>query len=190
MNCITHNDVPAVASCQHCNVGLCSECVHSFLQTDNKPLCKNCSKVYVDANLEMLHSELAGLKTKKIIWSIILVLGALLIVFDITSATSSGLMIVGILVWSLAGFIDRFRKKRENPDVQWAIKSSVIEGNLLARGDSTIWFYWLGNFLVTLTIMLIRGIFFPFFYLYFMLTADKKVKTEIARIKELGESLN
>lgn len=72
MNCAFHNELAAVAACQNCSVGLCNECIDKGLRIDNKPTCKKCSLEYINTALDELDTEKAKIKTRKIIWTIIL----------------------------------------------------------------------------------------------------------------------
>lgn len=106
MNCAFHNELAAVAACQNCSVGLCNECIDKGLRIDNKPTCKKCSLEYINTTLDELDTEKAKIKTRKIIWTIILVLGAAFVIYDffINPDGKEGLFLVGFFIWGLAGF--------------------------------------------------------------------------------------
>lgn len=186
MNCVNHQEVVAVASCSHCGVGLCKECVGEFLKSDNKPLCKECSLKYVDEGLKELQEELSQLKTKKIIWSILLIVGLAALALTEIPTPNGGGVFFACLIWSIAGFFDRAKRKIEYE--KGRTQQSVMRDAMMERdayNDGSIWIVWLFKLLFAL----IRGMFFPIFYAILMISGDKEIQSEIARLTELKVQL-
>lgn len=187
MNCVNHQEIVAVASCNHCSVGLCKQCIDQFLRFDNKPLCKECSLKYVDEGLAELDNSLLQLRTKKIIWSIILLIGLVFIVLAWLEPNGSDAIfkyLVGFFIWSLAGFSDRFQRNENRALDKSAMSEALLERDMYK--DGTIWIAWLFKF----AFAIIRGIFFPIFYALLMLNGNKKLHNEIANLKELKEKVS
>ncbi len=67
MNCIIHNDTPAVGSCGKCGCGICSACVQNSIKADgiDKPVCVNCAVEGVGLYIEYLKTLLKATRTKK-----------------------------------------------------------------------------------------------------------------------------
>ena len=82
MNCIIHNDTPAVGSCGKCGCGICSACVQNSIKADgiDKPVCVNCAVEGVGLYVEYLKTLLKATRTKKIVWTAILLVGAFLLI--------------------------------------------------------------------------------------------------------------
>lgn len=140
MNCAFHNDFPAVVACQSCSVGLCNECMDKGLRIDNKPSCKKCSLDYVNNALDELNAESLKMKTKKIIWTIILVLGAAFVIYDffINPDGKQGLFLVGFFIWGLAGFLDRVERKynfERNQSSKNAMSDALLERDMYRDGS-------------------------------------------------------
>ncbi|MCR2062892.1 hypothetical protein [Campylobacter helveticus] len=87
MNCFNHNDLVAVGACQNCGVGLCNECVSNAVKIENKPICKSCDLTRVESYIAELREELSKIKVKKIIWSVILALGCIALLFHLVGGT-------------------------------------------------------------------------------------------------------
>lgn len=184
MNCIKHNDVVAVGSCGKCNAGLCTECINDAVRDDdNKPMCQKCTlDVVIDPHIAFLQTALGQITQKRIVWSIILVIGAALGMLGYFS-DSVMYIIIGILVWSCAGFSDRMLA-RANQSAEDAHYNALARHRMESDGA-----YLLGSMIGKIIVWLLRGIFFPIVYLIFMLTGVKKLKKELADMQEAREIL-
>ncbi|MCR6574104.1 hypothetical protein CINS5915_01980 [Campylobacter insulaenigrae] len=182
MNCINHNDVVSVSMCNHCNVGLCAECVNKFIKTDNKPLCKSCSILYIDNALDELNVSAKKNKTKKIIWTIILVFGVMVYFMDIFHVGENNILlrlIPTFFIWGLAGFFERFKRDQENETFRTALYKHE------AYKNGSFMFDWIFRFCFAI----IRGVFFPIFYILFMVNSDKNIKKDLEYVQGLKEGL-
>lgn len=184
MNCIKHNDVVAVGSCGKCNVGLCTECINDAMRDDdNKPMCQKCTlDVVIDPHIAYLQTALGQIAQKRIVWSVILVIGLALGVLGYFS-DSVMYIIIGILVWSCAGFSDRMLA-RANQSAEDAHYNALARHRMETDGS-----YLLGSMIGKVIGWLLRGIFFPIVYLIFMLTGVKKLKKELADMQEARDIL-
>lgn len=89
MNCIIHNDTPAVGSCGKCGCGICSACVQNSIKADgiDKPVCVNCAVEGVGLYVEYLKTLLKATRTKKIVWTAILLVGAFSLICGFVSTS-------------------------------------------------------------------------------------------------------
>ena len=183
MNCIIHNDTPAVGNCGQCGCGICKECVQNSIRAEgiDKPICNNCAIEGVSIWVENARARLKGLKTKKIIWTIILVIGAFCIISGLVNlaqgvdgANVALPIIVGILVWAGAGFTERFTEK----SVEQQITDGMVARDAL-RGDNYVWFVYLGRLIAWFIKNMFRGLIFPIIYARFMISGSKELQNQI-----------
>ncbi|MCH5336132.1 MAG: hypothetical protein J1D99_01805 [Campylobacter sp.] len=93
---------------------------------------------------------------------------------------------VGFFIWGLAGFWDRVKRKidfEENQSSQSAMKNALREREM--ERDGSIFIVW-GLKLVW---VIIRGVFFPIFYIIFMIRGEKEIKEQIEQTQELKATL-
>ena len=190
MNCIIHNDTPAVGNCGKCGFGICSKCVqNSVPMQDGKTYCKNCATQSISLYIDYLKAQLGKVRTKKIVWTAILAIGGILLIYGIASGESNPdavwSILGGIVVWACAGATDRFLIEKS--------EAQKFEDALVWRdamvGHNYVWGFWLGKFLFWATKALYRGLFFPLFYAYFMLMGAKNLNKEIAEQQAILDNL-
>lgn len=185
MNCITHNQEPAVSTCNNCSVGLCSTCVREAFKIDNKALCKECTLSTFDNILNEFQQELGGIKFKKIIWTIILALGIIVGIFMFIDGLEHNNLsffsfVPSFFIWGLAGFWDRQKRKIEyenSKTVTEATRDGIMERDMYNNGS--IFIVWIFK----LFIVVIRGIFFPIFYIIFMISGENKILKNIENLQ-------
>lgn len=193
MNCIIHNDTPAVGSCGKCGCGICSACVQNSIKADgiDKPVCVNCAVEGVGLYVEYLKTLLKATRTKKIVWTAILLVGAFLLICgfvdmgknaDDTAAVFT--IIFGVFVWACAGFTERFTEK----SVEQQITDGMVARDAL-RGDNYVWFVYLGKFITWFIKNMFRGLIFPIIYAHFMIWGTKELKAQIAEQQAILDGL-
>ena len=194
MNCIKHNDVVAVGSCGKCNVGLCTECINDAVRDDdNKPMCQKCTlDVVIDPHIAYLQKTIDNIKQKRIIWSILLVVGAVFVGYGLLSDSLAEY--IGFLVWGCAGFTERastgnqsLEKSLENAHYNAVARHRIESGDPAAIGAAGG--KVLGTIMGKTFVWIMRGVFFPIVYLIFMLTGVKKLKKELADMQEARDIL-
>lgn len=169
-----HNDKSAVGTCGKCGCGLCPECMQNATPMENldKPACKNCAILLIRAYLDELAQISAQMTMKKVIWTIILVLGAGIILYNFFQYNAEPKpdnifgIILGILVWALAGFTERGPRQ---VDTKQAMSEALLE-------HSNPWLSHFINLTFFLIRNLVRGCFFPFFYAHFMIMGAKELQ--------------
>ena len=78
MNCVKHQEIVAIATCENCGVGLCSDCVNvSEYRIENKPLCRDCNYQLANELLSKNQTEKGKLLIKSIINAVFLILGVI-----------------------------------------------------------------------------------------------------------------
>ncbi len=182
MNCIIHNDTPAVGNCGQCGCGICKECVQNSIRAEgiDKPLCNNCAIEGISIWVQNAKARLKGLKTKKVIWTTILVIGAICVISglsvmrDIEGGAGEITIIMGILVWAAAGFTERFTEK----SVEQQITDGMMSRDAL-RGDNYVWFVYLGRLIAWFIKNMFRGLIFPIIYARFMIWGSKELQRAI-----------
>lgn len=189
MNCIIHNDTPAVGSCGKCGCGICSACVQNSIKADgiDKPVCVNCAVEGVGLYIEYLKTLLKATRTKKIVWTAILLVGALLLIcgFVSTSPDAPWFFIGAIIVWASAGFTDRILVEKSGGE---QIQDAMVWRDAMV-GHNYVWGFWLGKFIFWAVKGLTRGMFFPFVYGYFMLMGQKDIEKQIAEQQAILDGL-
>ena len=129
MNCITHADIDAVATCGRCGAGLCQNCTNeTFFKIDNKPLCKKCNYESGLENDQLFKSVLKSKYVKMCIFAVTFLAG--LIVFLVLKNQGSGTVgsVIGMLLCWGIGFIGNFfDKQKDNRSVKAQIKDAVYE---------------------------------------------------------------
>ena len=187
MNCVTHNEVAAVATCQNCSVGLCKECIDKGLKNDNKPLCKNCSLAQLEQILKELEAASRNIDIRKIVWTIIFIVGGISILYGlyITERDNVFYVIIGLLIWALAGITDLFKMlggAQSSQDTETAVRNAIRK----EKGQDDIIGHSIGYFIIALG----RGLFFPIFYFKLMFFSGKKeIQNQILETQKLKEEL-
>lgn len=193
MNCIIHNDTPAVGSCGKCGCGICSACVQNSIKADgiDKPVCVNCAVEGISIYIENAKAVLSKINVKKTIWTAILLVGALCIIggfvnmgknADDTAAVFT--IIFGVFVWASGGFTERFTEK----SVEQQIADGMMTRDAL-RGDNYVWFVYLGKFITWFIKNMFRGLIFPIIYAHFMIWGTKELKAQIAEQQAILDGL-
>ena len=173
--------------------GLCKECNETALKIDYKPVCKSCTIQSISEYIQELRAELGKIKTKKIIWSVILAIGLVIgafIAFQEETLEITDFLLV-FIVWGCAGFWERRKRHLEyqnNQSTVSAVRQGVFEGQMYK--DGSILFYWFGQILTKAVIFITRGLFFPIFYAIFMLTGERKLAAELKSAEENVENLS
>ena len=129
MNCITHADINAVATCARCGAGICQNCTNeTFWKIDNKPLCKKCNYETGLENDRIFKSVLKSKQIKMGIFVVTFLVG--LIVFLISKNQGSGTaeaVFKMLLCWGI-GFIGNFFDKHtDNRSVKAQTKEAIQE---------------------------------------------------------------
>lgn len=183
MNCIIHNDTPAVGSCGKCGCGICSACVQNSIKADgiDKPVCVNCAVEGVGLYVEYLKTLLKATRTKKIVWTAILLVCG----FVSTSPDAPWFFIGAIIVWASAGFTDRILVEKSGGE---QIQDAMVWRDAMV-GHNYVWGFWLGKFIFWAVKGLTRGMFFPFVYGYFMLMGQKDIEKQIAEQQAILDGL-
>ena len=192
MNCIIHNDTPAVGNCGKCGFGICSKCVqNSVPMQDGKTYCKNCATQSISLYIDYLKAQLGKVRTKKIVWTAILAIGGILLIYGIASGGSNPdagfYFLGGLLVWACAGATDRLIASAQKSE------SEKFEDALLWRdamvGHNYVYGVWFVKYIIWAIKVSFRIGFFPFFYAYFMLMGAKNLNKEIAEQQAILDNL-
>ncbi len=197
MNCIIHNDSPAVGACGKCGCGICSLCVQNSIKAEgiDKPICKNCAIEGISLHIEYLKTLLKSIRTKKIIWTAILLIGAYFVVYGYlivygyigtpNDSNTPWYFMFGIIIWASAGFTDRILIKKSDRE---QLEDAMVWRDAMV-GHNYVWGFWLGKFLFWMMKGFLRGMFFPFVYAYFMIMGAKNIEKEIAEQQQVIDSL-
>ncbi len=181
MNCVKHNDAPGVALCDQCGVGLCGECVQNALRVENRPWCDQCVVADTQAYKQNLEAAIKAFKRKRIIWTVILVLG--LVFLLLPSGEFIERVLVCLFFWGLGGFFTRLEKAqiaRQNQDTQTAIHNAMLDRDLERSG--AIWVVWAFKY----AWFFVRACFFPLVYIWVVfIQGTKELEAEIARCDEM-----
>lgn len=187
MNCFNHNEQVAVGACQNCGVGLCAECVTDAAKIDNRPICKPCDLVRVDSAIAELSAELANINIKKIIWTVIFILGLGCLIYSSLTPTVDDywLWFLCPIIWAFAGFGEQVTREEEfrlnNPT---AATLQDLKKDQMYK-DNSIFGYWIG----WLFGFFIKGLFFPFIYAYFMIFGSMQIKKALKSWQEYKSNL-
>ncbi|EAI8430347.1 hypothetical protein JYE83_001522 [Campylobacter upsaliensis] len=186
MNCFNHNEKVAVGSCQNCNVGLCNECVTNAFKIDNKPICKPCHLVMVESYMTELKNDLANIKIKKIIWTILLIVGALGLIYPFFGGTPLvfGNFLWAFFIWGFGGFVARFERSEKFNNSAAGVVQTIKDRDMYK--DGSIWIVWVFKF----AFFILRGAFFPLFYLNLMLFGSIKLQNELKECEKIKTELN
>lgn len=177
-----------MGSCGKCGCGICSACVQNSIKADgiDKPVCANCAIEGVGLYIEYLKTLLKGTKTKKIVWTVILLVGAFLLIsgFVSTSPDAPWFFIGAIMIWASGGFTERFTEK----SVEQQIADGMMTRDAL-RGDNYVWFLYLGKLISWFITNMFRGLIFPIIYAHFMIWGTKELKAQIAEQQAILDDL-
>ncbi|ELS3708369.1 hypothetical protein QPP40_001100 [Campylobacter upsaliensis] len=186
MNCFNHNEKVAVGACQNCNVGLCNECITNAFKIDNKPICKPCHLTMVENYIVELKKELSQITLKKIIWSVILAIGCIVLLSPFAEGISFSVehYLIACFIWAFAGFAERAQKKLEFENTAAGVREKLEENRMYA--DNIIWIVWIFKF----AFFILRGAFFPLFYLNLMLFGSIKLQNELKECEKIKTELN
>ena len=191
MNCIIHNDSPAVGTCGKCGCGICSACVQNSIKAEgiDKPVCKNCAIEGISLYIEYLKTLLKATRTKKIVWTAILFVGACFVVGGYigipTNPNAPFYFMAGIIIWALAGFTDRILVEKSGGE---QLQDAMVWRDAMV-GHNYVWGFWLGKFIFWAVKSLMRGIFFPFVYAHFMIMGQKDIQKQIAEQQAILDNL-
>ncbi|WP_286005710.1 hypothetical protein [Campylobacter avium] len=182
MNCIYHNEVGAIGSCNHCSVGLCAECINSFITVYNKPLCKSCSSKYLDEGILELKQDNKNILLKMFLYTASLIIGIAIItvIAEPRSASFPLAMFGTFILWALTIGMPNFGEDNT--------KDAVREAVLEAKSDG----YFLFKIAFKLIFTIIYGMFFPIVYVFKMITWGIKLssnKKDINRLEDLHANL-
>lgn len=104
----------------------------------------------------------------------------------IVSQLNSYTFLPAFFIWALAGFWDRQKRKAEYENsrtMKEAVREGIMERDMYRSNSIFTIMVHMFKLFFYLSVTLIRGIFFPIFYLIFMINGGSEIRKNIEDLK-------